>query len=590
MLDMSQASEVMGTAQPLTLTERRRPLSRRIWRVAKRALLILILLGIAVAAFSSPSVLQVLLSILGMGLQLAIAVAFMIIQFVALFWFLSRSRTYEIYPGMEGITFADYRGQPELVEQARQFVALLRGVKQFEDMGGEPLTGLLLEGPPGTGKTWLAQAISGEAGVPFFFVDASSLQAMFVGVGPMKVMRMYVKARRAAKEYGASIVFIDELDAIGQSRGGVSGTQQRGLGGGFFGGYGSFGLLSTLLIEMSGFSLEYGLVARLKARLYRLLRKKPPHPVKRVLTIGATNRVDVLDPALLRPGRFDKKLTVGAPTLEGRKDILRYYLDLMAHDDTIDVGQLAIDTPGATPADLKYILNEALRHALFEGRAKMSYRDFLTALPEHSIGLRHPIPNLSERDKRMTAIHEAGHAVAACIFKPEDRISRVTIVRYGDALGHVSHTPSRERYHVTQEDMENDICVALGGRAADELFHHTATTGAYSDLMGVRSTLMRMAQVAMFETLGFSIFTGLGQDTEPSEDLLKAMDELYLKLLARTKGALERNRAAVEALATVLQEKEELDADEVQNVLDLTLEDRSRDALPSGVKAQKEPL
>ena len=445
MTSTSSGSEAAGLAQSFMLTERRRPLSRRIWRIASRVLLILIVLAIAVAAISSPAVLQVLISVLGLGLQLAFAVAFMIVQFVALFWFLSRSRTYEIYPGMEGITFADYRGQPELVEQARQFVTLLRGVKQFEDMGGEPLTGLLLEGPPGTGKTWLAQAISGEAGVPFFFVDASSMQAMFVGVGPMKVMRMYAKARKAAKEYGASIVFIDELDAIGQSRGGVSGTQQRGLGaGGFFGGSGSFGLLSTLLIEMSGFSLEYGLLARLKARLYRLLGRKPPSPVKRVLTIGATNRIDVLDPALLRPGRFDKKLTVGSPTQEGRKDILGYYLDRMAHDDTIDVERLAIDTPGATPADLKYILNDALRHALFEGRAKMSYRDFLTALPEHSIGLRHPIPNLSETDKWMTAIHEAGHAVAAYIFKPEDRISRVTVVRYGDALGHVSHTPSRE--------------------------------------------------------------------------------------------------------------------------------------------------
>jgi len=546
------------------------------------------LLATAVAALSSPSVLQVLILLLGMGLKLAIAVAFMIIQFVALFWFLSRSRTYEIYPGMEGITFADYRGQPELVEQTKQFVALLRGIKQFEDMGGEPLTGLLLEGPPGTGKTWLAQAIGGEAGVPFFFVDASSLQAMFVGVGPMKVVRMYSKARKAAKEYGASVVFIDELDAIGQTRGGVSGTQQRGFVGGFFGGYGSFGLLSTLLIEMSGFSLEYGLPARLRARFYRLLGKKPPQPMKRVLTIGATNRFDVLDPALLRPGRFDKKLTVRPPTPEGRKDILRYYLDRMAHDDTIDVEQLAIDTPDATPTDLKYILNEALRHALFEGRIRMSYRDFLTALPEHSIGLRHPNPNISERDKRMTAIHEAGHAVGAYIFKPEDRISRVTIVRYGDSLGHVSHTPSRERYHVTRQDMEDDICVALGGRAADELFHNTATTGAYADLMGVCHTLMRMAQVAMFETLGFSIFTGLGQDTEPSEQLLKAMDGLYIKLLERMERALQRNRVAVETLATVLQEQEELDADGVKHILELTIEDRSGGVGPLELEAEKE--
>jgi len=209
MADMSNTPEVMSMAQPLTLIERGRPRSRRVWRIIRRVLLITILLAIAVAAFSSPPVLQVVISIVGLGLRLAFTIVLGLIHFVALFWFLSRSRTYEIYPGMEGINFSDYRGQPELVEQAKQFVALLRGVKQFEDMGGEPLTGLLLEGPPGTGKTWLAQAISGEAGVPFFFVDTSSLIAMFIGVGPMKVMRMYAKARKAAREYGASIVFID---------------------------------------------------------------------------------------------------------------------------------------------------------------------------------------------------------------------------------------------------------------------------------------------------------------------------------------------------------------------------------------------
>jgi ATP-dependent Zn protease len=240
---------------------------------------------------------------------------------------------------------------------------------------------------------------------------------------------------------------------------------------------------------------------------------------------------------------------------------------------------LAIDTPGTTPADLKYILNEALRHALFEGRERMSYRDFLKAMPEHLIGLRQPIPNLSSKDRRMTAFHEAGHAVAAYIFKPEDRISRVSIVRYGNALGHVSHTPIEERHHTTRADMENEICVALGGRAADEAFGHGPTTGAYSDLMGVRGVLMQMAQVAMFETLGFSMFTTIGQDTEPSEELLKAMDGLYVECLERTKEALSRNQVAVETLAAVLEQREELGADEVKDILDMTVEFREVDTL-----------
>ncbi|MFQ5931499.1 MAG: AAA family ATPase, partial [Nitrospiraceae bacterium] len=380
---------------------RNRP-SALLWRWARRVFLPTLILALVVGALLDATIMRLLINALSFVLRMAFMIAFAIMQFVAIFWFLARSRMYTIYPGSEGVTFKDYRGQPELVEQARQIVTLVKGVKRFEQMGGEPLNGLLLEGPPGTGKTWLAQAISTEAGVPFFFVDASSLQAMFIGVGPMKVMRMYSKARKAANEYGAAIVFIDEIDAIATSRGGVSGGQvQGGMMGGFFGGMGSMGLLSTMLVEMSGFSLDHGFRAKI-ARLRHFLRALPqrllrmpippmPRPHKRVLTIGATNRIAALDPALLRPGRFDKKIRVDPPTMEGRKDILRYYLAKMAHDDTIDVDVLASDTPGFTPADLKYLLNEALRRALFDGRERMNYEDFRTAMPEHTLGLRQPI-------------------------------------------------------------------------------------------------------------------------------------------------------------------------------------------------------
>jgi ATP-dependent Zn protease len=354
----------------------------------------------------------------------------------------------------------------------------------------------LLEGPPGTGKTWLAQAISTEAGVPFFFVDASSMQSMFVGIAPIKIMRMYGKARKAAKEYGASVIFIDEIDAIG-ARGGVAtgekdSAEEPGrwksrlpiMMGGM--GMGGSGLLSTLLVEMSGFSLEHGWWARKRRAFYKtFLRRNPPPPHKRVLTIGATNRVGALDPALLRPGRFDKKIRIDAPDLEGRRDILDYYLSKMVHDETIDSLVLASETPFYTPADLKYLLNEALRYALFDGRTYMTLRDIRLAQPEHEMGLRSPLKNMAKEDKYRLAAHEAGHAIAIRLFRPNYRISRITVIRQGGALGHVMSYPATEEYDYmsTFEDLMNRLRVSVGGRAGELEY-----CGAGHETLNVRST------------------------------------------------------------------------------------------------------
>ncbi|MBE0690683.1 MAG: AAA family ATPase, partial [Anaerolineae bacterium] len=434
--------------QEETLVDRRRRLPYRIARLIRRLWLPALLLGVVLVALLDAEVMRSIVNILGFLFQLLFAIGYIVFQFVILFWFLARTRMYTIMPGQgtEGVSFKDYRGQPEILEQAEQIVTLLRGVKAFENSGGEPLNGLMLEGPPGTGKTWLAQAISTEAGVPFFYLDTSSLQAMFMGVGPMKVMSLYSKARKAAKEYGAAVIFLDEIDALG-ARGGVAQTGGGNNNNPMGGMGGDMGLLSTMLIEMSGFSLEHGWRAKLRTWFYKtILRRNPPPLTKRLLTIGATNRISALDPALLRPGRFDKKLRVDAPDMDGRRDIFEYYLSKMSHDETMVPAVLASETPGYTPADIKYLLNESLRYALFDGRRYMTYRDFQLAKPEHEMGLRSPIKNLSKEAKERLAYHEAGHAVAVRIFMPYHRISRITIIRKGAAFGHVYHYPARESY------------------------------------------------------------------------------------------------------------------------------------------------
>jgi cell division protease FtsH len=481
-------------------------------------------------------------------------------------------------PGAEGISFADYRGQPEILEQAQQVVTLLRGVKAFEGAGGEPLNGLLLEGPPGTGKTWLAQAISTEAGVPFYYVDTSSLQAMFMGMGAFKVGRMYGKARKAAKEYGASVVFLDEIDAIG-ARGGVSsvgGGTGEDPNRGFFGGGGGMGLLSTMLIEMSGFSLEHGWRARLRARFYKFfLRRSPPPPQKRVLTIGATNRIQALDPALLRPGRFDKKLRVDAPDTEGRRDIFEYYISKMAHDDSMDPLILATETPGYTPADIKYVLNETLRYALFAGRRYMIYRDFQLAKPEHEMGIRSPVKNMTRETKERIAFHEAGHAVAVRLFLPEYRISRITIIRQGAAFGHVAYFAARDAYQgmQTRDQYMNHLRVGAGGRAAEIEFCGLAnqTLGVGGDFAGIRFWLNLMGRAGMLGPLGGAMTVRVTPDgtiIDMPPEMAQAMEDTFQTIMIETRKALREHEHVVRALVALLMEKDELLADEVKAFFD----------------------
>jgi ATP-dependent Zn protease len=567
--------------------ERRRRLRYRVGRFFRRSRLWILLGLIVYAVLTDESAARALQAVVPFLARFVFTASLILGQFALMFWFLGRTRQYTIMPGAEGVGFKDYRGQPELLDQAKQIVKLLRGVKVFEQAGGEPLNGLLLEGPPGTGKTWLAQAISTEAGVPFYYVDASSMNSMFIGIAPLKVANLYRKARRAAKEYGASIIFIDEIDAIG-ARGGVA--QGEGKDEGFqsplrqalrtrlpiiFGGMGaSSGLLSTLLIEMSGFSLEHGWWARQKRAFYKtFLRRKPPKPNKRVLTIGATNRIGALDAALLRPGRFDKKIRVDAPDLEGRRDIIEYYLSKMTHDGSIDPLVLASETPYYTPADLKYLLNEALRYALFDGRTFMTIKDVRMAQPEHEFGLRQPIKNMTKRDKRRLAAHEAGHALAIRMFAPYRRIARITVIPQGGALGYVLHYPATEDFDGldTYERLTNRLRIAVGGKAAELEFCGEGQQslgvgigfGDGSDFGSIRAVLQVMASAGMFGVSGASF-----GDTETNKELRDAMEETFRTVLDEVRIAFRLHREMGDSLIALLMEKNELMAEEVEKFFD----------------------
>lgn len=563
-----------------TLVDRSNRLSNRIRRFITNGWWWKLLIAFFIVCLFSAELMTTFLSVMGVVLQIAVIISITLLQFVAMFWFLSRSRTYDVMPGTEGISFADYRGQPELLEQARQIVTLLRGVRAFEKAGGEPLTGVLLEGPPGTGKTWLARAISTEAGVPFYYVDTSSLQGMFVGTGALKVMRMFSKARKAAKEYGAAVIFLDEIDSVG-ARGGVSSVGgDGGMGGmGGMGGGDTSGLLSTLLIQMDGFGQETSWITRLRARVYRFFGRVPPKPEKRVLIIGATNRIAALDAALLRPGRFDKKIRVDPPDMEGRREIFAYYLSQMAHDDSMDASVLATETPGYTPADIKYLLNEGLRYALFDGRTYITYNDFRLAQPEHEMGMRSPLKHISPEAKKRLAYHEAGHAIAVRLFQPEYRIARITIIRQGTAFGHVSSYPARDTYQgmMTKKRLLNRLKVFVAGKAAEIEFCGLAnqTLGVGGDFVVIRTWLSMMARAGMFGSLGGAMnrvqsLSGNGLEivAAPTPDMNKAMEENFQEILTQTRESLRQHKDMMEALVKLLLEKEELLADEVRAFFD----------------------
>lgn len=521
-----------------------------------------VLLWVAAIAFltivlytGGPTYWSIALGILGLLFQLLFAVMFIIIQFVALFWFLVRGRTYWILPGETGATWNDYRGNPEIVENAERIVTLLKGVKEFKEMGGEAIRGLLLCGPPGTGKSYLAQVIANEAQVPFAYASAPSFQNMFFGVGNLKVMGLYRKARKRAREYGACIIFIDEIDAIGMQR-------QGGMGGGGMLGMGGTGLLNELLLQMDPPNLDSSKIAKF-LRSLGLRRKKAERPA--VMTIAATNLPDVLDSALLRPGRFDRQLWVDTPDYNGRIDIFEYYLEKVKHDESLSPERAALDTIGYSPAQIKHIVNESVVIAHQRGAQSASYDDFRVAMETYEWGLKQPLRSMSEDEKRNVAYHEAGHAVAQYLLKPHERVWKVTIIRRGGALGLAATKPTHERYNRSDSEILAAIQVCLAARAVEEEFLGKKLNGVTSDLQQATELAgAYLGMVGMGDELFSWLATGVRQ--EALKTLRPKINELLHEQMKQVKQLVRQYADFVHAIAEELLKRGDLTGEEIEEL------------------------
>ena len=492
--------------------------------------------------------------------QIALTMAMMIGQFIVLFSFLSSTKTIEIYPGTEGaFTFEnDYFGNTTLVTAMRQWIQSLskEGKAHLDEMGAEAIHGILLEGPPGTGKTLLAQCLASESGAAFFGTSGTDYQAMFIGVGPLKIMKMYGKARRAAAEHGAAIVFIDELDAIGGNRGGVSGSNPSSSSGSIFGG-GGLGVLSKLLTELDG-TKESG--RRLEiVNAQRKFVGIPEIAQGLVLTMGATNRREVLDPALLRPGRIDKIIEVPPPDKTSRRLIIEGYLRKIKHDAAdVDVPGMVEDTQGVTPAQLASIIQRsAPRYAMNDKRLYINQEDLDQAFQEDLVGLANPIVDWDPIQKRQVASHEAGHAVLSLLLRPNRRITTVSIIRRGGGiLGYLRDVHKKEVFSQPLADIAASLMVSLAGHYATELILGEFWEGTATDFDHVRHYLEHLAYAGEFGGIPFEI----GPMGSPwmSTRLKTRADNYLQRAIQGTRNILIEHRTLLEAITKALIDTDEL--------------------------------
>jgi cell division protease FtsH len=443
------------------------------------------------------------------------------------------------------VTFADVAGVDEAKEELREIIEFLKDPQKFQKLGGKIPKGVLLVGPPGTGKTLLAKAIAGEANVPFFSISGSDFVEMFVGVGASRVRDLFEQG----KKHAPCIIFMDEIDAVGRHRG-------AGLGGGHDE---REQTLNQLLVEMDGFETNEG-----------------------VILIAATNRPDVLDPALLRPGRFDRQVVVPRPDVKGREEILRVHARRIPLGPDVELKVLARGTPGFSGADLANLVNEAALLAARQSKKLVEMIDFESAKDKVLMGVERRSMIISEEEKRTIAYHEAGHALVAHTLPGADPVHKVTIIPRGRALGLTQQLPADDKYNYSRDYLMNRITILLGGRAAEEMVLQQQTTGAGDDLEKATEMARKMVcEWGMSEKLGpltfgkreEHIFLGreFARQQDYSEETAVLIDaevkQIVLDSAARARSILEEQVAKLHRLAKALLEHESLDAEEITRVL-----------------------
>jgi len=443
-------------------------------------------------------------------------------------------------------TFKDVAGVDEAKEELHEIIEFLKEPQKFSKLGGKIPKGVLLVGPPGTGKTLLARAIAGEANVPFFSISGSDFVEMFVGVGASRVRDLFAEG----KKNSPCLIFIDEIDAVGRHRG-------AGMGGGHDE---REQTLNQLLVEMDGFENNEG-----------------------VILIAATNRPDVLDPALLRPGRFDRQVTVGRPDVKGREGILKVHTSTVPLTDEVELKIIARGTPGFTGADLANLVNEAALLAARNDKKAVDMVDFEEAKDKVLMGVERRSMVISEKEKKTTAYHEAGHALVACLLPGTDPIHKVTIIPRGSALGVTMQLPLDEQHTYQKNYLYNSLAILMGGRCAEEICLGEMTTGAGNDIERATEMARKMVcEWGMSEKMGpltygskeEQVFLGRGMSSDKnfSDETAKLIDQEVKTLVMggynRATELLLNNRSILENLAQALLEKETLNAIEVNNIVD----------------------
>jgi cell division protease FtsH len=466
-----------------------------------------------------------------------------------------KSRAKRMTPDSPKIGFKDVAGVDEAVEELQEIKEFLENPKKFQALGARIPKGVLLYGPPGTGKTLLARAVAGEAGVPFFSISGSDFVEMFVGVGASRVRDLFEQAKQASP----CIVFMDEIDAVGRHRG-------AGLGGGHDE---REQTLNQLLVEMDGFEMK-----------------------DNIILIAATNRPDILDPALLRPGRFDRQIVVDRPDRNGRRKILEVHSKGKPLAPEIDLDTLAAGTPGFTGADLANLVNEAALLAARRGKKTIQQEELEEGIMRVLAGPEKKARLLSEQERKITAYHEMGHALVGHFLENTNPVHKITIVSRGQALGLTISLPTEDRYLQTRSALMDDLAMTLGGRAAEELVFHEITTGAANDLEKVTHTAKQMImRFGMSEKLGPRVlgrnadmpFLGreMGHEPDYSDEVAREIDEEIRRVIEeahdRATRVLQEHMDALHRISAVLIERETIDKDQFER---LAAGDAEEDVFP----------